>query len=144
MGMLEGVIITPLKEIYNEKGNILHVIKFNDETFVNFGEAYFSEVNFGKIKGWKKHTIMFLNLVVPIGEIKFVLFDDRENSKSYGKFWEVIIGRSNFQRLTVPPGIFIAFQGLSTDLNMLINIASIPHDPTESINKELLEILYSW
>jgi dTDP-4-dehydrorhamnose 3,5-epimerase len=46
MGTLEGVLITPLNEIANEKGNIFHALKVTDETFVSFGEAYFSSVNY--------------------------------------------------------------------------------------------------
>lgn len=144
MGMLEGVSLTPLNEIFNEKGNIFHALKATDETFVSFGEAYFSNVNYGVIKGWKKHTRMFLNLVVPLGTIKFVLFDDRELSTTFGQFQEVEIGESNYQRLFVPPGVFVSFQGIGLNRNMLLNIASIPHDPMESVNKVLPEICYSW
>ena len=144
MGMLEGVSLTPLNEIFNEKGNIFHALKATDETFVSFGEAYFSNVNCGVIKGWKKHTRMFLNLVVPLGTIKFVLFDDREFSATFGKFQEAEIGEFNFQRLSVPPGILMSFQGIGLHRNMLLNIASIPHDPTESINIPLNEISYKW
>jgi dTDP-4-dehydrorhamnose 3,5-epimerase len=142
--MLEGVSLTPLNEILNDKGNIFHALKSTDETFISFGEAYFSNVNYGEIKGWKKHSRMFLNLIVPLGTIKFVLFDDRELSTTFGQFQEVEIGELNYQRLFVPPGIFMSFQGIGLHRNMLLNIASIPHDPTESVNKELPEIIYSW
>ena len=142
--MLEGVSLTPLNEILNDKGNIFHALKSTDETFISFGEAYFSNVNYGAIKGWKKHTRMFLNLIVPNGIIKFVLFDDREMSTTFGQFQEIEIGESNYQRLFVPPGIFMSFQGVGLSRNMLLNIASIPHDPTESVNKELTEISYLW
>ena len=54
MVMLEGVSLTPLNEILNDKGNIFHTLKSTDETFISFGEAYFSNVNYGAIKGWKK------------------------------------------------------------------------------------------
>jgi dTDP-4-dehydrorhamnose 3,5-epimerase len=144
MGMLEGVSLTPIKKIPNDKGDVFHAIKSTDETFISFGEAYLSAVNYGAIKGWKKHTKMVLNLVVPVGQIKFVLFDDREFSTTFKECWDVEIGETNYQRLSVPPGIFMSFQGIGCGLNMLLNIASIPHDPTESVNMELSEIIYSW
>ena len=142
--MLDGVSLTPLKKIPNEKGDIFHALKSTDETFISFGEAYFSNVNYGVIKGWKKHTRMALNLIVPVGQIKFVLYDDREFSTTFKQFWVVEIGEANYQRLSVPPGMFMSFQGIGLHRNMLLNIASIPHDPTESINKELSEISYLW
>jgi len=144
MVMLEGVSLTPLNKIPNEKGDIFHALKSTDETFISFGEAYFSNVNYGAIKGWKKHTRMVLKLVVPVGQIKFVLYDDREFSTTFKQFWDVEIGEANYQRLSVPPGIFMSFQGIGLYRNMLLNIASIPHDPTESVNKQLPEISYSW
>lgn len=142
--MLEGVSLTPLNIIPNEKGDIFHALKSTDETYISFGEAYFSNVNYGAIKGWKKHTRMILNLVVPVGQIKFVLYDDREFSTTFKEFWEVEIGEENYQRLSVPTGLFMSFQGIGLHRNMLLNIASIPHDPAESVNRELREISYTW
>ena len=142
----EGVILTPIKIIPHESGDILHGLKASDASFISFGEAYFSSVHFGKRKGWKKHTRMVLNLVVPVGEIGFVLFDDRADSATYGSFYEVKLSRSNYFRLTVPPRIWMAFYGCGEGENILLNIASIPHDPIESENLPLLNdyINYTW
>ena len=134
MGPINGVIHTPLKIISGESGEVLHALKEWEESFQGFGEAYFSTVDFKAVKGWKKHRKMLLNLVVPIGSIRFVLYDDRPESKSYRQFDEYILSRENYQRLTIPPGIWMAFQGLSEGANMLLNIASIPHDPLEAEN----------
>ena len=135
---MDGLILTPLKEIYNPKGNILHVMKKNDDGYNNFGEAYFSFINKGEIKSWRKHSIMTLNLVVPIGIIKFVIFDESKN-----KFFSIELSQNNYQRLTLKSGLWIAFQGLS-DLNIILNISDIKHDPKESISKQLHEIKYEW
>ena len=142
----EGVLVTPAKIISNENGDVLHGLKATDESFVSFGEAYFSTVRSGKRKGWKRHTRMTLNIVVPAGEIGFVLFDDRQASVTTGKFYEVTVSRKNYVRLTVPPGIWMAFYGKGEGENMLLNIASIPHDPTEAENLPLENdrIKYSW
>ena len=69
---MKGLIISELNQIYNPKGDILHALKKSDSSFNNFGEAYFSFVKYNQIKGWKKHTKMNMNLIVPVGEIKFV------------------------------------------------------------------------
>lgn len=142
--LIDGVILTSLKQICHPKGNIYHALKSSDNGFESFGEAYFSTVNCNDIKGWKKHTEMVLNLVVPIGEIEFVLYDDRENSSTYKKFFSVKLSKDNYKRLTIPSGIWMAFKGYGSELNMLLNIASIEHNPSESISKELEEIKYDW
>lgn len=98
----------------------------------------------GYIKAWKRHRKMTLNLVVPTGEIKFVLFDDRLDSTTCGQFFSIHLSRNNYQRLTVPPLVWMGVQGVSEDLNMLLNIASIPHDPEEVDQCDFQEIKYLW
>ena len=72
---MDGVTLTPLKIIPHPSGDVLHGIKSSEASFAGFGEAYFSTINQGDIKGWKKHSKMTLNLVVPKGEIQFVIFE---------------------------------------------------------------------
>ena len=59
---------------------MLHFLRNDDPDFTSFGECYMSEINSVAIKGWKKHLEQTQNIVVPIGKIKFVLFDSRNNS----------------------------------------------------------------
>lgn len=142
--IIEGVILTPLKQIIHPKGNIYHGMKKSDIGFKSFGEAYFSTVIKDEIKGWKKHTKMILNIVVPVGEVEFIIFDDRKESKTYNEFFSVCLSQNNYQRLTVPPGVWMAFRGKEENTNMLLNLASIEHDPSEAITKELTDIKYNW
>jgi dTDP-4-dehydrorhamnose 3,5-epimerase len=134
MGDIEGVILTPLRVIKGESGDVMHALKQQEESFQGFGEAYFSTVRPGAVKGWKKHRRMLLNVVVPVGAIKFVLYDPRLGSNSYQTIQEVVLSIENYQRLTVPPGIWMAFQGVGPKENILLNMANIPHDPLEADN----------
>jgi len=129
--MIEGVLLTPLKQIYHPKGDVFHGMKKGDPGFVDFGEAYFSTIHAGDIKPWKKHLRMTLNLIVPVGIIRFVLYDDREGSSTQGKTTSIELGTDNYQRLTVPPGLFMAFEGIGEELNLLLNVADLEHDPDE-------------
>ena len=135
---MDGVILTPLKQIQHPKGDIFHAMKKSDIGFNGFGEAYFSTINKGDIKGWKKHTKMVLNLVVCHGEIKFVIYDDIKN-----KFFSTSLSHKNYQRLTVSPVLCMAFQGID-DSNMLLNLANIEHDSREAENIILSKIEYVW
>jgi dTDP-4-dehydrorhamnose 3,5-epimerase len=133
---MDGITLTPLKQILHPKGDIFHAMKANDNGFFGFGEAYFSTVKKNNIKGWKKHTEMTLNLVVVIGEVEFVVYDGTD-------FFNVKLSKKNYQRLTVKPNLWLAFRGLD-DENMLLNLASIEHDPNESENVDLDIFNYSW
>ena len=83
---------------------------------------------------------MILNLIVPIGEVIFVLYDDRKNSISKGSFFKVLISSSKYLRLTIPPGLWMAFKGNGSDLNLILNVASIEHDPDEIDRLDLGQI----
>ena len=92
--MIEGVIFTPLSIIDTDGGDVLHAMKSSDVGFSGFGESYFSTVESFAKKGWKLHREMVLNLVVPVGCIRFVIFDDRANSITEGKFDEFVLSLS--------------------------------------------------
>ncbi|NET40173.1 MAG: dTDP-4-dehydrorhamnose 3,5-epimerase, partial [Cyanothece sp. SIO1E1] len=139
---IPGVHLTPLKIIEGPLGTVLHGLKSHEPSFIEFGEVYFSTVKHQAIKSWRRHLDVTLNLVVPQGEIRFVLCDDRPGEEPV--FWEVYLSRDNYQRLTVAPGIWLAFQGISEETNMLMDVIDLPHADQKSETKELEEIPYSW
>lgn len=122
-----GAVIFPAKLIPNENGRVMHAMKSSDDAFTEFGEAYFSCVNYKAIKGWKKHLKMNMNLLVPVGKIRFYLREDDSKDTE-----NVELGEDNYMRLYVPAGVWMAFEGVGEKINMLLNIASIEHDPLES------------
>jgi dTDP-4-dehydrorhamnose 3,5-epimerase len=141
---IKDVVISPLKIISHPKGDIYHGIKNTDSSFSSFGEAYFSLINYNEIKAWKKHFKMTLNLIVPLGEVRFVLIDQRINSSTKGNFLDINISSKNYKRLTIPPNIWIGFKGISKTTNLILNVANIIHDPNEQVNKDLDSIKYQW
>lgn len=142
---IQGVTYTSLKIVDHSLGNILHGLKSDEASFKEFGEAYFSYVNHEAIKAWKKHTEMTLNLIVPHGEVKFVFFDDRKDSDTFGLINEINLGpSSNYGRLTVEPEIWFGFMGLTNSSNIVLNIANIKHRPDEALKAEIDSINFSW
>ena len=135
---MDGVILTPLKKIHHPKGDIYHAMKKSDHGYNGFGEVYFSTINKDDIKGWKKHLKMTLNIIVPIGKIKFVVYDIKTK-----EFFSEVISSRNYQRLTISPGLWVAFQGMQNE-NILLNIASTEHDPSEEENLTVDQIEYAW
>ena len=142
--MIEGVVASALKIVDVPGGNVLHVMKSTDSGYAGFGEAYFSIIEPNQLKAWKRHSIMTLNLVVPVGTIRFVIYDDRDASSSFGQFQEVTISRKHYSRLTVPPNLWMGFQCIGDEAAMLLNIANIPHNPEEVNRKEIDEIKFDW
>lgn len=140
--MIKDVLITKLQVIDTPGGSVMHAMKDSSNGYSGFGEAYFSQVNHRAVKAWKRHKEMTLNLMVPLGEVRFVLFDDREILNP--QFQEIILSKNNYCRLTVPPMIWMGFQGLSEGDSMLLNIADVEHNPNEVDRKEIEKINYNW
>ena len=67
--------IKKLDKITNPKGEILLGLKKNDSEYISFSELYFSKVYFDNVKGWKIHKKATMNIIVPYGNIKFVIYD---------------------------------------------------------------------
>lgn len=141
---IKGIFLTKLKIIQHPQGDIYHALKNRDLGFVEFGEAYFSTINKNEIKGWKKHLEMTMNLIVPMGEVSFVLFDDRKQSQSKNEFYTITLSLSNYQRLTIPPGIWHAFKGKNHNSSLILDIADMEHKPSEIMRKKIDEIPYDW
>lgn len=131
---IKGIIVVKLDEIFDSKGSVLHMIKSSSPEFKNFGECYISEINYNFIKGWKLHSKQTQNISVPLGKIKMVLYDSRENSSSFNELIELNLGRPNdYYRVTIPPGVIYGFKGLSNPNALIVNCTDIEHDPNESV-----------
>jgi dTDP-4-dehydrorhamnose 3,5-epimerase len=137
--ILNKIIAKPLKIIKLPSGNVMHVLKKNDYKNWIFGEAYFSKIKFGKIKAWKYHLKMTLNLVVPHGKVKFVFY-----SEKLKRFKIVEIGEKKYSRLTVPPKVWFGFKGISKNESTILNLANVQHNPKEVLARNLKDIKFNW
>lgn len=139
---LADILVTPLRRIGTAGGDVLHTMSQNCPGYDGFGEAYFSWVSSGAVKAWKRHTRMTMNLVVPVGQVRFVFC--KLNEAGADEFRVEEIGADRYSRITVPPGIWFGFQGLSMHQSLVLNIANTPHDPHEVERKGMLDINYIW
>ena len=140
--MLSNMKITNLNPLPSSNGGwVLPVLKTKDSDFSSFGEAYFSTAPYQITKAWVKHSQMTMNIVVPVGTLLLAFLDDRLDSETYSHFYSVVMSRTNYQRLTVPPGIWFGFKGLEKRESLLLNISDVPHNQDEQIRQavEMIE-----
>ncbi|MEK6979624.1 MAG: dTDP-4-dehydrorhamnose 3,5-epimerase family protein [Candidatus Micrarchaeota archaeon] len=144
--MIDGVKIILLKQIPDERGKIMHMLRCDDPHFEKFGEIYFSVVYPNVVKGWHIHKKMTLNYAVVSGTIKLVLYDDREGSKTKGELMELNIGDGNYCLVKIPPMVWNGFKGTGTNPAIVANCATEPHDPDEIERMDPFKnhILYDW
>lgn len=144
--MIDGVVIKQLKKISDERGCVMHMLRSDDPLFGQFGEIYFSVVNPGIVKAWKKHKKMTQHFAVPKGEIRLVIYDDRPGSESYGKIKVIDVGENNYCLVKIPPLVWYGFKGISSEPAMIANCTDLPHEPEETIKLDPCanEIPYNW
>ena len=144
--MIDGVILTPLRQIFDERGKVMHMLREDSPVFSRFGEIYFSCTHPGVVKAWHLHKEMTLNYAVIHGEIKFVLFDDRPDSPTRGEIQEFFISPENYMLVTVPPMVWNGFKSIGTAASIVANCSTLPHsaDELERRSPSDASIPYSW
>ena len=144
---IEGVTTVALRELVDEHGAVLHMLRNDSPDFVEFGECYFSEVLPGAIKAWKLHIRQTQNLTVPVGRVKLVIYDDRLDSSTRGCLQMRELGRpDSYFRIRIPPGLWYGFACIGNTSALLANCADIPYDPGEIKRKPVFDpsIPYDW
>lgn len=142
-----GVEINQLNQINDDRGAVLHMLRIDSPGYAGFGEVYFSEIQPGAVKAWKYHKEQIQNFSVPIGSIRLVIFDDRNNSKTKGNLEILDLGRpDSYYRVTIQPKLWYGFLCTSNSVALLANCVNIPHSRFESITKDIndSDIPYKW
>ena len=143
---IEGVVITELKIIRDERGQVMHMMRNDSDVFKSFGEIYFSTIFENKIKAWHLHKEATLNYACISGEVKLVLYDDREKSKSKGEYENIILSPKKYFLITIPPNIWNGFKGLAKGESIIANCLNLPHNEKEMVREDPFnpKFKYNW
>jgi len=144
---IEGVVITELRQITDERGSVLHMLRCDAPEFVRFGECYFSELLPGAIKAWKRNQKQTQHLAVPVGRVRLVIYDDRESSPTRRTLQVLELGRPDaYKRVRIPPGLWYGFACIGPVPALLANCSDLPHDPStnELRSEDEGSIPYEW
>jgi dTDP-4-dehydrorhamnose 3,5-epimerase len=143
---IEGVIVQDLKQIKDDRGSVMHMLRSDSPFFEKFGEIYFSAVNKDVVKAWKRHKIMKQHFAIPLGSIKLVIYDNREKSTTYDQIMEISVGENNFALVKIPPMVWYGFKGESNDYSLIVNCTTIPFDENEveRISEKSSLIPFNW
>ena len=88
------------------------------------------------------HKKITLNIVVPIGNVRFVLFEMKKNKVS--KIEEVKIGQDDYRLLTINPKIWYGFIGISKNPSMIVSLTNMLHDENEMVRENINFFDYNW
>ena len=144
--MIDGVIIMPLKQIPDDRGKVMRMIRNDSKNFTKFGEIYFSTVLHDKVKGWHRHKKLTSNFAAVFGKIKFVMYDTRSDSKTKGKIEQFFLSQENYKLITVPPLVWSGIKGISKETSIVAICTNLPYNESEIERKSPFDktIEYDW
>lgn len=144
--MIQGVLLTPLKIISDDRGAVLHMLKHTDPVFRGFGEVYFSTIRVGQRKEWRRNRMATAQIAVPVGSVRLVLGDQRSDSPTSDALWEIDLNQQNYQLLTIPPMVWYALQNIGAVDALLANCSTTAHDPSAVERREFANppLPYIW
>jgi len=126
--VIDGVSVSRLRPIPDERGRLMEIFRSDDEHFEKFGQVYMTTAYPGVVKAWHYHKLQTDNFAVVKGMLKVVLYDNREGSKTKGEVNEFFLGNHNPIRLAIPAGVYHGFKCVGPEEALVINV------PTELYN----------
>lgn len=123
----------PRLTIDHKDGNILRFLRNDDPTYSGFGEVYFSEILPGRIKGWKLHRRMMMNLTCVYGSVRFRTYANTPNAPAQ----DFLLSPNQHSILCIEPNTWFAFGSVSPEKSIICNFSSIIHSEDEVVRKPI-------
>ena len=99
-----------------------------DPTGLPVVQVYQSRLFVGALGAWSCHKRTTDRLFVNQGQVKVVLYDDRDSSKTKGQLMELLAGDARPCLVVIPPGIWHGLQCVGNIDALVLNC------PTEAYN----------
>ena len=143
--MIEGVKVKKLKEIKDDRGRLMEIFRVS-ETGINPKQVYMTTALEGVVKDKDKfhmHKDQIDNMCCIKGNVKLVLVDVREKSKTKGEISEFEIGEGNFCLVTIPNQVLHAFKSLNGE-SIILNCIDHEYDKKAPDEFRVDNKYYDW
>ncbi len=146
--MIDGVKTKSLRVIPDERGRLAEMLRSDDDIFIKFGQCYFTTTYPGVVKAWHFHKLQTDNFVAVTGMFKVALYDDRQDSPTYGEVNEFFLGDFNATLLQIPPGVYHGWKCISEHEGIVVNVSTETYNYDEPDEYRLPfdtdKIPYNW
>lgn len=148
--MIDGVVIKDIKTHAHDRGNFREILRDDDNLLKKFGQASMTVTYPGIIKAFHWHKKQDDLWYAVSGNARIVLYDLREDSKTYKQTQEIYAG-DNYdpqQLIVIPKGVAHGYQVLGEQDFVLIYFTTESYksdDPDEQrIDFDDKEIGFDW
>jgi dTDP-4-dehydrorhamnose 3,5-epimerase len=146
---IEGISIREVRHVPRDHGVITEIFRPEwDPTGLPVVHIYQSRLFAGALGAWSCHKRTTDRLFVNQGQLKVVLYDDRDGSRTKGAIMQLIAGDARPCLIVLPPGIWHGLQNVGNSDALVINCPSRPYDYKDPDHYRLpfdtAEIPYRW
>lgn len=146
-GSIDGVRTKPLRQVPDERGWLMEILRVDDALFEKFGQVYVSGTYPGVVKAWHYHKHQVDHFACVAGMIKLVLVDTREDSPTRGRIDEFYIGTRNPTLVRIPNLVYHGWKCIGREPSLVVNVPSEPYrydDPDEYRLEPHGTLPYDW
>jgi len=146
---IDGVTVREVLHVPRDHGIITELYRPQwDPTGMPVVHAYQSRLYPGAIGAWSCHARTIDRLFVNQGNLKVVLYDGREESRTAGKINELHVGDARPALVVVPIGVWHGLQNLGDSDALVLNFPSVAYDYADPDHYRLpadtTAIPYTW
>lgn len=146
---IDGVTVREVLHVPRDHGIITELYRPQwDPTGMPVVHAYQSRLYPGAIGAWSCHAHTIDRLFVNQGNLKVVLYDGRDDSRTAGKINELYVGDARPALVVIPIGVWHGLQNLGDADALVLNFPSNAYDYADPdhyrLPSDTTEIPYTW
>lgn len=129
LGMIEGVQFRPTRPVPHEDGHVSEIARADWEIMAQpIVQVHMTTTLVGRVRAWGLHRNATDRLFVASGLVRFVVFDGRSGSPTFGRFNEIAVSDRNPGLLTIAPLLYHGWKNIGTSDAIVINMPDRMYD----------------
>ncbi len=138
--MINGVVIKKLRvfpdivedgEVSSNPGFLMEVLRADEKLLRQFGQTTFTVAHKGTVKAFHWHKRQDDLWFAATGKAMIVLYDLREQSRTYGVTQVIMAGENDYKLVVIPTGVAHGYKVLSDDPVLLFYHTTEPYNPKQ-------------
>jgi dTDP-4-dehydrorhamnose 3,5-epimerase len=123
LGMIDGVEFRPTRPVAHDDGVVTEIARADWEIIGgSLAQVHMTTTLPGRIRAWGLHQASADRLFVVLGLVRFVVFDGRTGSPTFGKFNEITVSEKNPGLLSIAPFLYHGWRNIGANDAIIVNM----------------------
>jgi dTDP-4-dehydrorhamnose 3,5-epimerase len=126
---IPGVLFRPTRPVAHDDGVMSEVARASWGELVSpIVQVHVTTTLPGRVRAWSLHQHTTDRLFVVAGLMQFVVFDGRESSPTFGKYFELKVSEKNPGLLIIEPHLYHGWKNIGVSEAVIINMPDRMYD----------------